>query len=81
MEMMSDFVINENDVLTKYTGSDDVIVIPDGVREISWGTFNGKKETMKEVVIPESVEEIGNGVFSYCPNLEKVMILRLQCTW
>ena len=48
-----DFII-ENGVLTKYTGTESTVVVPDGVRVISSGAFLYRKEPM-EVVLPQGV--------------------------
>lgn len=75
MGNIADFVISENGVLEQYKGSDIIVEIPDGVREIKWCAFHSARATLKEVIIPETVEVIGNRVFAHCPNLEKVTIL------
>ena len=64
---MSDFVI-DNDynkiTLKKYTGSDDHVIIPDGVNEIG---FNAFEKPIKSLEVPNSVQQIKN--FCRMPNL------------
>ena len=47
------------------------LVIPDGVKEIKPGTFNGAMG-IKSVTIPASVEKIGNFAFAGCEDLETI---------
>ncbi len=60
-------------VLTRYTGTDPDIILPDSVRIIEYGAFKGN-ETLESVVIPEGVLAIGRNAFSECPNLRTVSI-------
>ena len=53
----NDFVI-ENGVLVKYTGTDENVIIPNGVKKIADCAFIYNK-TVKTVVIPDGVEVIG----------------------
>ena len=69
---MSDFVI-ENGVLTKYTGKDADVVIPDGVTSIGFHAFFGCS-SLTSVTIPDSVTKIGNEMFWGCRNLSNVAI-------
>ena len=49
------------------------VVIPEGVREIEIGAFEGCS-ALQRVVIPESVTEIGEGAFRDCGSLQSVEI-------
>ena len=69
----SDFVIDENGVLTGYTGAGGDVVIPAGVKEIGDEAFR-HCSNLTGVVIPDSVESIGDLAFQYCENLTSVMI-------
>lgn len=58
------------------------VVIPDGVTAISWRAFCNFDNPcqIKSVTIPGSVQHIEWEAFSYCPNLEKVVIKEGQLT-
>ena len=64
---MSDFII-ENGVLIKYKGSEEAVVIPDGVTEIGDRAF-ACCMNLQYVTLPESVTYIGEDAFSECENL------------
>ena len=66
----SDFVI-ENGVLKKYTGDDEIVVIPDGVTQIGSYAFY-KNKTIKEVVLPSTVKFIRDYAFSCCSKLQTI---------
>ena len=67
-----DFVI-EDGILIRYNGSDEHVVIPDGVTEIGERAF-AENTTLRSVVIPNSVTEIGKEAFNACTALESVEI-------
>ena len=66
-----EFEIDSNGVLTKYTGTDTHIVIPDGVTAIAVRVFENN-DKITSITIPTTVSSIGNYAFSYCYNLETV---------
>lgn len=80
MSNASEFVI-ETDIWTKeavlrlYTGSEEIVVIPDDVEAIGGKAFENVKHFLREVIVPESVKEIRRCAFSDCKKLEKVTIL------
>ena len=57
-----DFVI-ENGVLTKYNGTDETVVIPQGVKTINYKVF-ANNSRLHTVVIPNSVTTIKSEAFS-----------------
>jgi hypothetical protein len=65
---MSDFIIKDG-VLKKYTGSDSVVTVPDGVTDIDRDAFKNCT-SLKEITIPNSVQSIGDWAFEGCTNLE-----------
>ncbi len=71
----NDFIIDENGVLIKYTGTDanDNVIIPDGVTSIGDYAFQSCSN-LSSVTIPESVTVIGNYVFENCTHLTSVDI-------
>ncbi len=62
------------DVLLKYNGKGENVVIPDGVRIIADGTFAGRL-TIESVTVPDSVEYIGNSAFRSCAKLGEVVFV------
>ena len=64
-DQVTDFVIDEDGVLTGYIGAGGDVVIPDGVTKIGSWVFSGKTD-VTSVSIPDSVKEIGMGAFSGC---------------
>lgn len=69
---INDFVI-ENGVLVKYTGTDENVIIPNGVKKIADCAFIYNK-TVKTVVIPDGVEVIGQSAFKYNDKLISIEI-------
>ena len=67
-EDSDDFVINDENVLTEYTGDSELVVIPDGIQAIDEYSFSGK-ENVKKVVIPASVTYINSSAFENCSSL------------
>lgn len=63
----------ENRTLKKYVGSDETVVIPDGIDTIGLHAFAGC-ESIKTVIIPENVKTIACRSFFKCTNLESVRI-------
>lgn len=60
----SKFLIN-NGVLTKYTGGDETVIIPSGVRKIGAHAF-AQIHCIEYVFIPSSVESIEESAFYFC---------------
>ncbi len=69
----SDFIIDENGVLTGYTGAGGDIVIPDGVTAIGDKAFYWKSK-ITSVKIPDSVTSIGEQAFYLCSSLKTIEI-------
>ena len=72
----SDFHIDKEGCLTSYTGSEEHVVIPEGVKRIGGNPdnsiFEDTETEIKSVVIPDSVIEIGERAFYTCLQLEEV---------
>lgn len=66
-------LVIENGKITKYKGTDSVVIIPDGIVEIDKYAFSGCV-TVSKVIIPNSVTSINCGAFSRCSNLKDVII-------
>ena len=67
-----DFII-ESGVVTKYLGSSNVVIVPDGANELSPCLF-WDNQKIKEVRLPNSLISISGDTFYNCTNLEKVNI-------
>ncbi len=63
----------DGDVLKEYIGTNDNVIIPNGVTKIEDKAFENKI-ILKEVYVPKSVKVIGDFAFSGCVNLEHVTI-------
>lgn len=72
MSHIDSFIIDEG-VLTKYTGNDAEVCIPDGVTEIGFMAFYRCTE-IKSVQIPDSVVKISHGAFEGCTALTEIRI-------
>ncbi len=69
----ADFTINQNGVLTKYTGNGGNVTIPDSVTSIGTIAFRNCSN-VTSVTIPDSVTSIGNSAFSGCWKMKSVTI-------
>nr|MCR5786114.1 leucine-rich repeat protein [Acholeplasmatales bacterium] len=68
----NDFIIKSG-VATKYIGKSEIIIIPEGVRELSPCLF-WDNQIIREVKLPKSLINISGDTFYNCNNLEKVNI-------
>ena len=63
-----------NEMIQYPTGkTDSDYMLPDGVKQITAGAFENRKNLVK-ITIPESVVEIGDNAFKNCTNLSEVNI-------
>ena len=67
----SAFVIAGNGILLAYSGTDSVVNIPNGIKQIGAEVFKDHMG-ITAVNIPDSVEVIGENAFSGCKNLTTV---------
>ncbi|MDL2217913.1 leucine-rich repeat protein [Christensenellaceae bacterium OttesenSCG-928-M15] len=65
------FLINEQNVLTKYEGPGGHVTIPAGVTAIYDSAFQSNKK-ITALTIPEGVTSIGRQAFSACTNLKEI---------
>lgn len=63
----------ENGVLTRYTGREEVIQVPEGIHTVGEGAFKGCV-SLKEVVLPQGLNCIMGDAFKGCRKLEEVVI-------
>ena len=76
--LASDFELEYVDgiqILKQYNGSDEVVIVPEGVGKIGDYAFtkDGSKN-IKFILLPDSVIEIGSGAFSNCTGLEGITL-------
>lgn len=64
--------INEEAVLVKYHGRDEIVTVPDGVKKIGTMAF-ANNAFIKEVILPQSLIEIGIRAFEGS-SLERIVI-------
>ena len=75
----ADGLVRLGNTIITYSGEMPVnteIVIPEGVRHIAGGAFEGCKGLTK-VVIPDSVTVIGSGAFYGCTSLDEASLARI----
>ena len=65
-----DFQI-ENETLKKYKGTDLEVVVPEHVRKIGSGAFQGKK-TIVRIKLPQAITEIQDHAFQDCSALREI---------
>lgn len=63
----------KNGELLKYTGKDEDVIIPDGVKQIKEEAFSGNIN-LRSVTIPHGTVCIGAWAFEGCSNLKKITI-------
>ena len=69
---MHDFIhITEDGVLTRYTGDEAELALPEGLIRIEAEAFRDN-ESLRAVTLPRSLKEIGANAFSGCLNLSHV---------
>ena len=63
----------ENNVLLRYSDTEENIIIPDGITEIASLAFENHKN-IKNILIPDSVKRIGVETFSDCVHLKNIIL-------
>ena len=63
----------EGSTLVSYTGSEEEVIVPQGVKEIGKGAF-GLSVFPKRIVLPEGLTQIGEAAFESCCNLQEINI-------
>ena len=72
MSNLKDFVIRKG-ILSKYTGNEDDVIIPDGVTEIKGLAFFGCRN-IKSITITNKVTKIGERAFCNCESITTITI-------
>ena len=79
--MNFEFIIDEDGekIITKYTGKDETVIIPKGVKSVEKNAFSNCYE-LKEIIFEEGIKHIGNFAFCSCENIEKIFLPQsLEC--
>lgn len=63
----------DKDTLVRYSGSDEMCVIPDNVKVIGTAAFEGNN-FVKRVALPKDLKEIQYNAFANMDNLERIVI-------
>lgn len=69
----SDFEITADGTLKNYKGHEKKVIIPNSVKQITFGTFMNKSE-IEEIILPNSLEKIDEYAFYSCTSMEKINI-------
>lgn len=72
-ETNGDYVVFADVVALEYTGSENAVTIPDGIKYVGAGLFTGKK-ALTSVTFPEGVVAIGDKAFYECEALANVTL-------
>lgn len=67
------FNVDYKGSLIFYEGSDENVVVPECIKEIGAGAFNGNS-VIKRVALPDGLQRIGECAFKECTNLEEINI-------
>lgn len=67
----NNFLILGDNILVAYKGISDNVVIPEGVKQIGAGCFEGNTK-LKSVTIPQTVKKINEDAFNGCIKLSNV---------
>ena len=70
-------------IISEYAFSNcdlEEIIIPEGVKVIGVGAFDGC-EKLEKIILPKSLEEIRHFAFSDCPNLTSINYKGTQEQW
>ena len=66
----NNFII-ENGVLVKYQGTDEDIIVPEGVHSIGSSAFY-YCENLQSITLPDGLQSIGKSAFCICKNLQSI---------
>ena len=64
-------ISDDGKTLISYTGTDEVVEIPDGIETIGEGALYSK-DKMKKLIMPDSVKTIQNGAFRFCDKTTEI---------
>lgn len=69
--VLNKFVVKNGTTLVKYTGNENDVIIPDGIKIIDTDSFRDCT-TIKSVTFPDSLKRIEDAAFVGCSNLERL---------
>ena len=72
-ETSSQFTVNSEGVLVKYTGDDKEVIIPQNVKSIGFGAFMEHSE-IEKIILPNDLEVIDEYAFYSCTSLKEIII-------
>ena len=67
-----DFVVTTDGTLIAYFGTDENIVVPDGVKQI--GKSFANKEFIKSITLPDTLEAIDRRAFDNCKGIKELVV-------
>lgn len=70
---MEDFVIEDNCILKKYTGTASEVIIPEGITEIDGECFSGCN-TVEKIILPASLESVTVRAFVGCLSVKEFIV-------
>lgn len=65
------FVVSKNQLI-RYTGEDNIVVIPEGIEDIGKGCFEGNLN-LEKITLPNSLKIISRNAFLGCANLNEIV--------
>ena len=71
-EENSDFAVTSDGTLIAYFGTDENIVVPDGVKRI--GKSFANMEFIKSITLPDTLEEIERRAFDNCKGIKELVV-------
>lgn len=74
------FTIDANGKLTRYWGTDEVVIVPEGVTTVSAKAFTDNTSA-KKVILPSTCTTVSTGAFTRCSALEEIELLSRSTTF
>lgn len=74
------FTIDSSGKMTRYWGSDEVVIVPEGVTAVSAKSFIDNA-SVKRVILPSTCTTVSAGAFTRCPALEEIELMSRSTTF